>query len=334
MHPPLATHGPFSSRWLGSTWSDPVPPDEITRRPGQKGSVPEALGLYRIWFIKELPDRPDLYRMAYIGQGHLPSRVAGTWSRIRQVDPNDAEAYDMRLASLAHKLGSTYDRCYLSWTTDRLSPHDLNVKKEREAAESYHMWAYRLRECVSALANHGRSAVHHKAFGGGKSRAESSSDRSSDESNSSTPENEDWEKPTYHISHVVTKRSHPPLCLVGFSANSQWMGLNWTRLGYRGEFNKSRGKIIKQNTWIKGDQPGLYKIISENARNLLQVGKSEDVVGKIRNILNRFPDKAVGSVCRVPVGMFRYHYQELVDDLIGGYYAQYGRAPRYQNISV
>jgi hypothetical protein len=255
--------------------------------------------------FRALPILPGIYRvqamstgeLAYIGQTGRPLRERLGALRLNTLKP-DMPWNDPHTAAPA--LWSYRDARQESFACS-VAPVDLSTAN-RCALECYVLWRYRAERGSSTLCNFGRLFPGYR-----KSRNRSTGDRGGRVSESGP---------------VTASASLP--ALVGESDHRAvaWMGLPWSV-----DLPLSTTALADvQNT------PGVYRLIDRRSGELLYIGESSDLRGRLQtHTASDWDSHLVAcSYCLLPMALKKAQRLEVENDLIGAYFHQQQASPIFQ----
>ncbi|MDD4126521.1 MAG: hypothetical protein PHV39_02395 [Methanomicrobium sp.] len=288
----------FSDKWCDLSWSGWVP---LKNKNKELSILPKSPGLYRV-----RPIGKD-FRI-YIGQTGRSLRERMGQLRVytkseSEMPFNDPHTGAPSLWAWRDAEGWEFECSVAVAEYPGLIQND--AKQMREGYESYLLWMYRLEKGESTLSNFGR--FHQDYF--------KSSNRKSKRRGGKCPNGK---------INLSGGNSLPPLKQKGNPLENDWMDLNWEE-----KILLSRG-CGRQYENI----PGLYKIISNE--EVVYIGQSSSLNSRINSHTSKnWGEKPEVSVSLMDKEIRDYQLHEWENDLIGGYFSDYQRPPKYQfkNIS-
>ncbi len=179
------------------------------------------------------------------------------------------------------------------------TPQDPS-RGDRMAIECFLLWQYRVEKGSSPPCNHVRSHP-----------------RSTKERQKGTRK----ERPEKGMMNIKERKSHPPLLPSGSMESLRWMGLDWS------EWKElDLGNIQRIPT-----QPGVYRIYDHEELVMLYLGGSRNLRKRIQSHSRRnWGSNVAFSFHSLPRSLPEYQRMEIENDLIGGYYLERVKAPRFQ----
>jgi hypothetical protein len=110
----------------------------------------------------------------------------------------------------------------------------------------------------------------------------------------------------------------------------KWMGGDWTPITSHGELTQG-GIRDPQGPEFKYERlnPGIYKILDRTLSEVLRVGYGKKIGLRVEDSFRDVPGRPLAAWWALPEGTFEYQCRELVDDIVGAFYARYGRALRH-----
>lgn len=253
--------------------------------------IPTSSGVYRV--------RPKgWHQLAYIGQTKRGLRerlrTLAIHSHRNEIPFNDPHTAAPSLWILRVEEGMTFE-CSAAPTNA--------ASQERRALEDMLLWKHRLERGESTLCNHGR--FHPRYFRSG--------DRKTGKRGGKLPTGQ---------TNPASGPSAPPLRPHGKPQDSDWMGLAWSSL------EVLRG--IDLSSIPRGI--GLYKIVDAIRGRLLYVGESKQLRKRIKahSFKTWGDDEPLVSYHVLDNNVLDHQRREMETDLIGGYYAAFGMAPKFQ----
>jgi hypothetical protein len=290
-------------RFLSSTWGEiewtswlPFPNSSAFK------TLPPSPGMYRIRAI----NGNELFYLGETGR-NLRERLRDLRrNTMAELMPyNDPHTAAPSLWAWRHAEGLEFE-CSAAPVT--LTDDQEEARKHREGLEFYLLWQYRLEFGSSTRCNHGR--FH--------SRYMKSTDRKKGLGL------QGYRLPDNAPNNPAGGPSLPSLQLIATPFESHWMGLSWSPSNH----------LIKTNLNNIPASPGVYKIFDGKQRELLYIGET----GNLRQRLRTHEQKLwecttpLFSYVKLPEDTPVYQRHEIENDLIGGYFAQTKRIPKFQLI--
>jgi len=170
------------------------------------------------------------------------------------------------------------------------------TRQNRKGLECLLLWKYRLERGESTLCNHGR---FHPDYLKSSEKLKGQKGRKLDSSEPRNP---------------AGGASCPPLRPLKTHTSSDWMGLSWTESVKLKAANFAPAK------------PSIYKIVDLSNQELLYVGETNNLKGRLSEIKRKFSSAAF-SYSAVSQRMLHHQILEIINDLIGYYYHLTGKSP-------
>jgi hypothetical protein len=202
---------------------------------------------------------------------------------------------------------SLFDDGYeVSWAASSQNlAYRLHDDQRRKACENHVLWHYRVHTKLSTIANHAR------ATDAGRRQVQNSG----------------------KLANAFGFEPPPsrPLRLYGHPLSVDWMNLRWSPFFWRNELKQGRrwdSEIYDPR--VRRHGPALYRMLGPSRKEILKIGYAEDAMRGTRRVLDDLPEGTKVSWYSLSPSVHKYECCELKSDLIGAYYHQIGRAPRFQ----
>lgn len=261
--------------------------------------------------LTKLPNSPGVYRvrpigndfLVYIGQTGRSLRERMGQLRVYTKSNSDMPFNDPHTAAPSlwawrDAKGWEFECSVALAEYEGLDKNDS--RQMREGLESYLLWRYRLDRGESTNCNFGR--FHPQYF--------KSSNRKSGRQGGKLPKGE---------INPSGGPSLPPLISTERSSSNNWMSLKWEE------------PIPLLNGCGKNFEniPGIYKIIVCN--EVVYIGQSQTLKSRINSHMKKkWGDEPKVSVFIADESIRDYQLHEWENDLIGGFFYENGRSPKYQ----
>ncbi len=286
----------LSDSWCALPWSEWVP---LKNEKNELRRLPTSSGVYRI-----RPIGKDF--LVYIGQTgrSLRERMGQlrVYTRSESEMPfNDPHTAAPSLWAWKDAEGWEFECSVAPVSFGTLSLQDS--RQMREGLESYLLWRYRCERGESTTCNFGR--FHPRYV---KSLSRKSGKRGGSLSNGKM--------------NPSGGPSLPPLNPEGDPTDTTWMGLDWSEPI---PLISGCGRSLE-------NKPGIYRIISDG--EIVYIGQSLNLKSRIQSHIQ----KSWGNTPKVSVHITNeqirgYQLHEWENDLIGGFFSEFKRPPKFQFIN-
>lgn len=278
------------SNWCQLSWTDWIPFSEAKDQ-----EVPRGPGFYRVKPIGQ-------EKLFYIGETGRNLKERVVWTLVRQTESQEMPFNDPHTA--APSLWAWQEAEQISYEFS-VAPRQME-RQQRRAIESYLLWQYRVETGSSVQCNHGK---FHPQFV--KSKSSKSQFRGGRLANG-------------HL-NPAGGTSSIPLQRRGTASDSFWMGLAWSPNGNLRQ---------PQDRHLIPTSTGLYKLLDLTTHEIVYIGQAS-------NLKKRLTDHSKKEWQSVPIG-FSYvdlstqsiqvghMLNELENDLIGAFWEEHRRSPRFQ----
>jgi hypothetical protein len=280
----------LSYTWSSLPWSPWVP---FTATKEEFRQIPREPGLYRI-----KPVGKDF--LMYIGETRRTvheriNELRQTLNRTDLMPWNDPHPAAPSLWAWQDAEGFAYE-C-------SATPLDAS-QSGRRGMESFLLYRYRQEYGESTLCNFGR---FHPRYRKSTNRKENKRGGKLDENHKDNP---------------AGGPGIPPLTITGTPGERDWMGLAWSGI------RPLDGETISSVP----PGAGLYLLFEHDTGELVYIGQSADCAKRLRSHAIKFLDEKdlLFSSYIIEKAVLPHNLKELENDLIGNYFEQYRKAPKYQ----
>jgi hypothetical protein len=284
----------LSLHWCDLQWSQWIP----FSNPSAFRNLPPYPGMYRIRAV----NGNELFYLGETGR-NLRERLGDLRrNTMKETMPyNDPHTAAPSLWAWRHAEGIEFE---CSVAPVALTDNQEEARKLREGLEFYLLWQYRLEFGASTRCNHGRFHP----------RYQKSTDRKRGLQGYRLPETT--------ADNPAGGPSLPPLSLIATPFDGRWMSLSWSPFH----------PLIKDRLNNTPTTPGVYKIVDVEQREVLYIGETGDLYQRLRVHQQKSWGSAYPyfSYVTLPADTPSYQRHEIENDLIGGFYAQTKRIPKFQ----
>jgi len=283
----------LSTSWCGLNWSNWAP---LKNKNHELKTLPASPGVYKV--------RPiDKDFLVYIGQTGRSLRermgqLRGYTKSETEMPFNDPHTAAPSLWAWRDAEGWEFQCSVAQVEFKGLSKPDS--KQMREGLESYLLWKYRLQNGESTNCNFGRFHPLYFKSASGKSGRRGGLLPKGETNPSGGP-------------------SLPPLIPRGNPSDKNWMGLKWEEPV---PLSNGYGNYLR-------DVPGIYRIIVTG--EVVYIGQSQTLRSRINSHLcKEWGEEPQASVFFADENIISYQLHEWENDLIGGFFSEHQRPPKFQ----
>ncbi|WP_230739430.1 hypothetical protein [Methanooceanicella nereidis] len=260
--------------------------------------------------FKRIPDRQGLYHikpvdrniLSYIGETtELKTRLRTLCLKI--LEP-EMPFNDPHTAAPGHWAWKDAENMEFECS---YVPNPYMNRADQRGLECYLLWQYRLETGESTLLNHGRFHPNYIKSGNRSSNRRGGRIQGNNVNPSSGP-------------------SHPPLIIHSKPIDKDWMRLEWSDME----------QLSSENARKVPASYGLYKLIDTDIEDVVYIGQSRYFNARLYTHSQKLIDESrmAFSYYKFENPIPQHQLLEMENDLIGAYYSENKKSPRYQFLNI